>query len=123
MSTTKDSKTARVQPNLNDVQWEEVVETSDGEKQTSQLNEISDYKVICDLSLLGPALDSCEYCGCRLRLSKCKGMKLCGLGCEIHIPCENGDCLRTNVIPLSKRHKHKKFGPKVWDLNTKAAAG
>ena len=120
----------RDQPDLNDVQFEYTIETTNAEehKENGAVTEaagscLGDYKVICDLSLVAKALDACEFCYLPLRLSQCHSMQCIGLGCQLHIKCDNTNCRRVNVINVSNTHKYKEKGQARWNTNTKAAAG
>ncbi len=79
-------------PDLNDVQFEEVVTESTSEieqgvedKNTqSSVGSLGDFKVICDLELLGSELDQCSRCCMPVRLSRCMTVKYHGLGAYLY---------------------------------------
>ncbi len=112
-------------PDLNNVVEEYEIECDDSIPDNDNLPGLTDYKVICDFEVLANELDKCVKCGMPLRLSRTLYTKHYGLGCELFIECDNGNCDAVTKVSTSKKHHNLKTkrGKDAWDLNTKMAAG
>ncbi len=120
------TQTENKYPNLNNVLWEYVVETTDDGEVTeppAKCIKTNDCKVICDIPLLAQALEACQFCKNPLKLIHCERMQCFGLGCQLLVKCYNADCLKTNVIDTGNRHRIHNYGSMTWNINTKTAAG
>ena len=81
---------------------------------------------VVELGVLAKALDEgCNTCKTPLRLSDCTDETISGLGSYLYIVCQNPECGEINQCSTNKSHRvtGTTRGRKVFDVNTKLAAG
>ena len=81
---------------------------------------------VVELGVLAKALDEgCNACNTPLRLSDCTDETVSGLGPFLYIVCQNTECGQINQCSTNKAHgvAGTMRGRKIFDVNTKLAAG
>ena len=81
---------------------------------------------VVELGVLAKSLDEgCKTCKTPLRLSDCTDETISGLGSYLYIVCQNPACGEINHCSTNKSHRvaGTTRGRKVFDVNTKLAAG
>lgn len=81
---------------------------------------------VVELGVLAKALnEGCKACNTPLRLSDCTNETISGLGSFLHIACQNAACGEINQCTTNKAHRvaGTTRGRKIFDVNTKIAAG
>ena len=81
---------------------------------------------VVELGVLVRSLDEgCKTCKTPLRLSDCTNETISGLGSYLYIVCQNSACGEINQCITNKSHRvaGTTRGRKVFDVNTKLAAG
>ncbi|CAC5412103.1 unnamed protein product [Mytilus coruscus] len=103
----------RSYPDISNCVNEEIIEI-DGSNVTADFSEWRVGRRVVELGVLADGLAACKKCGLPFL---CSTINSYGLATILKIVCANTACLNTNLIPTGKRHE------KVWDVNSKLAAG
>ena len=72
---------------------------------------------VVELGVLADGLAGCAKCCIPLHLTHTVDILHCGLGAFLRVMCQNTTCKHKNIVPTGKRHG------RIWDANTKLAAG
>ena len=100
---------------------EEPVNSSNIDEHVNDVTQVS-WREGRRIVELGHLVDQlyCTDCGEYLRLSKISKETRYGYGSLLYIDCT---CGFINTVETNKRHRVNNKGPKVFDINTKAALG